>query len=159
MIPTTVFAHMFYHLMQDVSETRRNPRAWWSFKDEECMGRLARIACCVHAVTVANRTLQRWCVQFYNSDWIKNKNKKHLIHYYHYHYYNHYCTFIKSVVFQHKHPTALPPLPLLQPLLYYTNTTTITPATTTAWLESTLSRFMGISKAPTEKFLMFLNKK
>jgi hypothetical protein len=60
--------HIFYHVLQDVSETRRNPRAWWSFKDEECMGRLARIACCVHAVTVANRTLQRWCVQFYNSD-------------------------------------------------------------------------------------------
>ena len=57
---------IFYHIMKDVRETRRNPRAWWSFKEEEFMGRLAKIACCTHAVTLANRTLERWCIQFYN---------------------------------------------------------------------------------------------
>ena len=59
--------HIFYHLLVDVKETRRNPRAWWSFKEEEFMGRVAKIASEVHAVTLSNRTLERWCVQFFSS--------------------------------------------------------------------------------------------
>jgi hypothetical protein len=59
--------HVFYHLNKDVQASCRNPRAWWTFKDEEFMGKMARIACAVHAVTMCSRSLERWCVQFFAS--------------------------------------------------------------------------------------------
>ncbi len=58
--------HVMYHINLDAQRSRRNPAAWWSFKEEEMMGRLAKIACATHGITLANRTLERWCVQFFN---------------------------------------------------------------------------------------------
>ena len=57
--------HHFLHINKDAQTSGRNPRAWWTFKDEEFMGKLARIACAVHAVSLCNRSLERWCIQFF----------------------------------------------------------------------------------------------
>ena len=57
--------HVMFHLNLDAQANRRNPRSWWSFKEEETMGKLSRIAAATHAVTLATRTLERWCVQFF----------------------------------------------------------------------------------------------
>ncbi len=59
--------HVMHHINCDAQSSRRNPRAWWSFKEEECMGCLSKIACATHALTLTNRSLERWCVQFFNS--------------------------------------------------------------------------------------------
>ena len=58
--------HTMGHISQDANSSGRNPRSWWSFKDEENMGKLSRIASAVHAQKVCSRALERWCVQFFN---------------------------------------------------------------------------------------------
>ena len=59
--------HVMFHILKDAESGRRNPKAWWSFKEEEMMGRLATIACATHACTLARRTLERWCLQFFSA--------------------------------------------------------------------------------------------
>jgi hypothetical protein len=54
------------HLTRDALSSGRNPRAWWSFREEELMGKLAKIACAVHALTRTCRRLERWCLQFFS---------------------------------------------------------------------------------------------
>ena len=56
--------HTMQHINDDAQSSHRNPLAWMSFKEEEVMGKLAKIACAVHAVTMCKRSLERWCVQF-----------------------------------------------------------------------------------------------
>ena len=56
--------HVMLLITADALASRRNPRAWWSFKDEEFMGRLSKIAGATHAISLSNRTLTRWCTQF-----------------------------------------------------------------------------------------------
>ena len=57
--------HSMDHINKEAQLSRRNPRAWFSFKEEEMMGKLARIACAVHAVSLCARSLERWCLQFF----------------------------------------------------------------------------------------------
>ena len=59
--------HALSHLTRDALSSGRNPRAWWSFQEEELMGKLAKIACAVHATTMTCRSLERWCLQFFSS--------------------------------------------------------------------------------------------
>ena len=64
--------HSMWHVNQTAQAGHRNPRAYWSFKDEEAMGKLGQIAANVHAQTVPARSLEHWCMQFFNamSPWI-----------------------------------------------------------------------------------------
>ena len=36
--------HTMWHINDDAQRGHRNPRAFWSFKEEECMGKVALIA-------------------------------------------------------------------------------------------------------------------
>ncbi len=58
--------HQVYHLNDNAQVSHRPPRAFWSFKDEEMMGALSKIACAVHACNISARSLQRWCMQFFS---------------------------------------------------------------------------------------------
>ena len=58
--------HQIYHINEDAQKSHRPPRAFWSFKDEEMMGCLSKIACAVHAVKISSRSLQRWMMQFFS---------------------------------------------------------------------------------------------
>ena len=58
--------HSMWHLNSDCQQSGRNPKCFWSFKDEEMMGKLSRIAGAVHAVSLHNRSLERWCLQFFS---------------------------------------------------------------------------------------------
>lgn len=58
--------HTMQHICDDAQSSHRNPRAWMSFKEEETMGKLAKAASAAHALTLCNRSLERWCVQFFN---------------------------------------------------------------------------------------------
>ena len=57
--------HTIWHINQDVQNSMRNPRAWWTFKDEETMGKLSTIARATHPSSMNVRSLERWCVQFF----------------------------------------------------------------------------------------------
>ena len=59
--------HLIHHINSNAQISKRVVRAFWSFKEEEGMGKLARIAVAVHGACVAKRSLQRWCVQFFNA--------------------------------------------------------------------------------------------
>lgn len=59
--------HELYHVNEDAQTSHRPPRAFWSFKDEEFMGKLSLIACAVHALGVVSRTLERWGIQLFNA--------------------------------------------------------------------------------------------
>ena len=58
--------HTIMHINQDSQASGRNPRAWWTFKDEESMGKLSKIARATHPVTMKERSLERWCLQFFS---------------------------------------------------------------------------------------------
>ena len=58
--------HVLYHINRDAQSSSRNPRAWWTFKDEEFMGKLGRIAGATHAVSMCNRSLERWCIHCFS---------------------------------------------------------------------------------------------
>ena len=59
--------HQVWHLNAEAQASHRPPRAFWSFKDEEMMGCLSRIACAVHACSISSRSLQRWLMQFFSA--------------------------------------------------------------------------------------------
>ena len=58
--------HQMWHANRDSQLSHRSPSSFWTWKDEEMMGKLSRIACAVHANSMARRALQRWAVQFFN---------------------------------------------------------------------------------------------
>lgn len=58
--------HKMWHANTNTQRSQRPPSCVWSFKEEECMGKLARIACSVHGSVLSQRSLQRWAVQFFN---------------------------------------------------------------------------------------------
>ena len=58
--------HLIHHVNKNAQRSERVVRAFWSFKEEEGMGKLSAIASRTHGATVAKRSLQRWCVQFLN---------------------------------------------------------------------------------------------
>ena len=58
--------HRIFHVMIDTETSRRPMKAWWSFKCEDNMGRLSRIGISTHAATIADRSLQRWQIQFFS---------------------------------------------------------------------------------------------
>ena len=55
-------AHVMLHITAQAVAGRRNPRSWWSFKEEETMGRLSKIAVGTHAVSVCNLVVVRYLV-------------------------------------------------------------------------------------------------
>ena len=57
--------HAFYHINEWAQETKRNPASTWTFKDEDMMGRISKIVGAVHGATLGGRTLERWCMQFF----------------------------------------------------------------------------------------------
>ena len=59
--------HSMWHVNHTAQLGHRNPRAYWSFKDEEMMGKLGAIAAAAHAQTVPARSLEHWCMQFFNA--------------------------------------------------------------------------------------------
>ena len=63
---TTPKLHGIWHVCDEATSSHRPPRAFWSFKDEEMMGCLSRIACATHACTISTRSLQRWLMQFFS---------------------------------------------------------------------------------------------
>ncbi len=59
--------HQMWHINDNAQLSGRPVRSTWSWKEEEGMGKLSRIACAVHAARVSDRSLQRWILQFLNS--------------------------------------------------------------------------------------------
>ena len=59
--------HQLWHINQNAQLSHRPVRAFWTWKEEEGMGKLSRIACAVHATRVSDRSLQRWILQFFNA--------------------------------------------------------------------------------------------
>ena len=57
--------HRIHHVNKNAQLSKRPIRAFWSFKQEEGMGTLSKIATGIHGATVAKRSLQRWCVHFF----------------------------------------------------------------------------------------------
>lgn len=58
--------HRFFHLHVECQQSQRPCRAFWSFKCEEGMGKLSKIGCATHALTLSERSLQRWLIQFFS---------------------------------------------------------------------------------------------
>ena len=58
--------HTMQHINQDAQASGRNPRCWSSWQHEEMMGKLATIACATHALNMCRRSLEKWCLQFFN---------------------------------------------------------------------------------------------
>ena len=58
--------HTMFEINRDAQSSHRNPLTFWSFKEEECMGKLGVIGAAVHATNVATRSLERWCAQLFN---------------------------------------------------------------------------------------------
>ena len=58
--------HAVWHINADAQRGHRNPKAFWTFKEESNMGCLSNIACAVHAMSLAKRSLERWCLQLFN---------------------------------------------------------------------------------------------
>ena len=60
--------HHIWHINDFAQQSHRPVYAFWTFKEEDGMGKLSRIACAVHAARISCRALQRWCVQFFAGD-------------------------------------------------------------------------------------------
>ena len=59
--------HQLWHVNENAQLSHRPVRAFWTWKEEEGMGKLSRIACAVHASRVSDRSLQRWILHFSNA--------------------------------------------------------------------------------------------
>ena len=56
--------HMLDHCERYSQKWRLNPASWWTFKDEEAMGKIMKIVFRVNGRTLEKRSLERWLVQF-----------------------------------------------------------------------------------------------
>ena len=59
--------HCMLHLNDDCQRSKRSPRAFWSFKEEESMGKLSLLSGKTHSLSMHARSLDRWCVQFFTA--------------------------------------------------------------------------------------------
>ena len=59
--------HQLWHVNDNAQLSHRPIRAFWTWKDEEGMGKLSRIACAVHGARISDRALQRWVIHFFNA--------------------------------------------------------------------------------------------
>ncbi len=58
--------HELQHINEDVQGCHGPAKTFSSWLDEENMGKFGKVAGATHALTVYFRTLEKWCMQFFN---------------------------------------------------------------------------------------------
>ena len=57
--------HQMLELLHEARATALSPGLFWTFGDEDFVGKISVIASCCHRRTVAIRALQRWLIRYH----------------------------------------------------------------------------------------------
>ena len=55
--------HIFEHLCEwQIPDVRLNPRSFWTYADEDLVGKLVEVAKCCHVSTIAPTAMAKWLI-------------------------------------------------------------------------------------------------
>ena len=69
--------HMFVHLCQWQCQEHGNPRFFWTYADEDMVGRMAEVAKTCHPRSMAVNALFKWLILAFRDGWCMSQQRKH----------------------------------------------------------------------------------